>query len=114
MPNRNRWYAELAGTILLWVEEVQDNLPFTWEGHAIRRPQKVAGHTFEFYPDRFLDRSKESAIENLNVTVRQAPQFQEYRHRLGELRWKECDLSEEDWEKQVARFISEGRMEESV
>ena len=66
----------------------------------------------EFCPDSFLDKSKESAIENAKLTVRQAPQFKEYGHRLGELRWKDCTLSEEDWEKQVARFIDTGRMEE--
>ena len=39
MPNRKRWYAELAGTILLWAEEVPENPP--WEAFILRRPRMM-------------------------------------------------------------------------
>jgi hypothetical protein len=113
MTARKRWYAELAGTILLWVQEnpLKDP-PFTWEGHVIRRPQKAGNETWEFDPDSFWHTSKESAIKDTELTVRQGKPFREYGHRLNELLWRECDLSEEDWDKLIARFIAEGRIEE--
>jgi len=112
MSNQKRWYAELAGSILVWIKEVPADPPFAWEVRLIRRPEKIGGETLEYYPDGFQDKSKESAIQNAELTIRQAPQFKDYGHRVNELRWKECDLSEEAWQQQVARFISEGRMEE--
>ncbi len=111
MPNRKRLYGELAGTILVWIEEMPADPPFHWEARLIRRPGKIGGTTLEYRPDGFQDKSKESAIQNVELTIQQAPQFKDYGHRVNELRWMECDLSEEAWQQQVARFISEGKME---
>ena|ERR1039457_1658407 len=47
MPNRKRWYAELAGTFLLWVEGVPDN-PF-WRALARKR-----GEDFQFLLGRWV------------------------------------------------------------
>ncbi len=85
--------------------------PFLWEARLIRRPEKIGGTTLEYRPDGFQDKSKESAIQNVELTIQQAPQFKDYRCRVNELRWMECDLSDEAWQQQVARFISEGKME---
>ena len=119
MPNRKRWYAELAGTILLWVEEEPDNPPFPWRGFILRRPQKAVFEgpggpvklTLQHKGDSFLDKSEKSAMENAERSVRNDRASHDYAHRLGELKWREWELSEEEWEKQSKRFYAEGRME---
>lgn len=109
MGNRKRWYAELAGTILVWVEEWSTNdPPFTWKAYLIRRPLKIGEQICEFCPDQFDDKSKESAIGNVSLTIRNASQFREYAHCLDGLRWYECDLPEEEWNSQVRHFIASG------
>lgn len=112
MQDRKRWYAELANTFLLWVEEVPENPP--WRGHVLRRPWMVPIETPDGFVQRptqpwfdsFVARSERIAKEASVVTV--ANCFAEYKHRLGELTWREWGSSDEDWEERCKRFITEG------
>ena len=108
---RKRVYAELAGTILLWGEEMPDNPPFTWNGYAMRRPVMIGQETVQFRDECFKGKSEESVVEYLKLTLQNDAQFREYAHRLRELRWKECEASDDDWEKRVQGFIAEGQIE---
>lgn len=115
MPIRKRWYAELAGTILLWVEEAPDhpnNPPFAWQGTVVRRPLELEDRTIRFDPDRFFERrSAEDAMKSAEITVVNSPSLCEYAHRLGELKWREWGLSDQEWEEWKARFMIDGRTE---
>jgi len=117
MPNRKRWYAELAGTILLWVEEAPDHPnspPFAWQGTVVRRPLalRIDGpedHTIPFDPDPFFEKSAKAAMDGAEKTVINSPFLCEYAHRLGELKWREWELSDQEWEEWKARFMIDGR-----
>ena len=54
MSNQKRWYAELAGSILVWIKEVPADPPFAWEVRLIRRPEKIGGETFDWGPHDIL------------------------------------------------------------
>lgn len=112
MPNRKRWFAELAGTFLLWVEEVAENPP--WEAFILRRSrmgvvENAAGQLFTVQiletPESFVARSEGIAMDAAETTIRNDRRYQEYAHRLGEMKWQECDVSDEDWQERCARFL---------
>lgn len=111
MPNRKRWYAELAGTILLWVEEEPDNPVYPWRGYVLRRPQVLesAEGPVQLAPplgDTFTEKSERAAIESVESTIQNHRAFQEYGHRVKELNWKQWELSEEDWKKHCKSFVA--------
>ena len=115
MPNRKRSYAELAGTILLWVQEETTELPFTWTGHVLRRQRYFdAPDTPGPLLDCFRDTSEETARSKTVRTVEGSLVLSEYAHRLGELTWMTCNESEADWGKRVREFLATGRMEASA
>lgn len=121
MANRKRWYAELAGTILLWVEEAPENPnnpPFAWRGTVLRRPLKLQldgpeTRTIQFSLDAFFERSAKTAMEGAEKGVSNSPSpfLREYAHRIGELKWREWEGSDEEWDAWKARFMADGRTE---
>jgi len=117
MSDRKLWYSELASTILLWVEEVPNHLkdaPDSWKGTVQRRPMGPLikdGPPIEVKPQVFSASTAEAAMRSAEITVRNAPFYSEYAHRLGELNWKQWTGSDEEWEAWKARFIISGRTE---
>lgn len=116
MPNRKRWYAELAGTILLSVEEVQDNPP--WKAYILRRPRLggVGSTEGEFIPfqtpatrESLIARSEVIAMEAAETTIRNNPEYKDYAHRLGEVNWQECEVLDEAWQERCAKFVQASR-----
>jgi hypothetical protein len=116
----NLWYAELAGTILMWVEEVPDdplNPPFSWQGTMLRRPLSVAlaseDRIFEFIPDVFREKTLDAAMEGATKAIlnSDSPFINEYAHRVGELHWTQWKLSDQEWEQWKTRFMTDGRTE---
>jgi hypothetical protein len=112
MPNRKRWYAELAGTFLLWVEEVPDNPP--WKAYILRRPRLgavefPAGKFIEFQisPTResFIARDENIAMESAETTIRNDPDYRDYAHRVGEMKWQKSEVSDEEWQERCAKFV---------
>jgi hypothetical protein len=109
MPNRNRWHAEVARTFLLWVEETTDDPP--WTGHVLRRPWKFAietpngpeMHTTRPWQDSFVARNEAIAKDGAITTVRNC--FPEYAHRLDEANWVQFEISDEEWNQRIQRFI---------
>jgi hypothetical protein len=90
------------------VEEVSDNPP--WVGHILRRPWKVALETPEGLESRttlpwyenFPARTEAIAKDSAALTVRNG--FGDYAHRVGELQWKEFNLTEEEWKAEHDSF----------
>ena len=116
MPNRKRWYAELAGTILMWVEEVSDNPP--WEAFILRRPMAGAmvNPEGELVPvqipatrESFVARNESIAMDACETTIRNGPTYSEYAHRLPEVKWQECEVSDDEWKARCAGFIAGAR-----
>jgi hypothetical protein len=116
MPNRKRWYAELAGTFLLWVEQVPDNPP--WKAYILHRfqagaIQNLAGESVKIQilatRESFMARSESVAMDSAETTIRNDPDYREYAHRLGEMKWRECEISDEEWNVRCAQFVYEAR-----
>jgi hypothetical protein len=113
MPNRKRWYAELAGTILMWAEEVDDNPP--WNAYILRRPMAGAMATpeGELVPvqipatrESFVARDERIAMDACETTIKHDPAYSEYAPRLPELNWQECEVSDDEWNARCARFVA--------
>ena len=50
-------------------------------------------------------------MKSAEITVVNSPSLCEYAHRLGELKWREWGLSDQEWEEWKARFMIDGRTE---
>lgn len=122
MQNRSRWYAELAGTILLWVEEVPDhpnNPPFGWRGTVLRRSlvlaldgpedQRIVRFTPDEFYEKFLETAKAGAVQG--VTNSPSKFINAYGGRIGEIEWREWAGSDQDWENWKDRFMDSGQTE---
>ncbi len=106
MPNRTRWYCDIAGVFLLWVEEVVPADPnrAPWQGRVLRRGGPVQVEIPEGPPlrsrlpwdDPFPTWSKAAAIDAAENTVRNY--FPAYANRAKNPKWIECHVSDEDWE----------------
>lgn len=100
MAHGIRWYGEIAGLFLLWVEEVPDNPP--WVGHVLRRPRKFVIPKEPSY-ERFAARTDTAAKNDAALTVRN--KFPDYAHRVGELEWKQFNLTNEEWDAIYNDFV---------
>jgi hypothetical protein len=119
MPSRKRWYKEVAGVFLLWVEEASknasDNPPFTWIGTVLRQPTLHGEFRFIREPlwDMFKAESEAKAMEYAELTISGHMIFREYAHRVRESQWTQSTCTEEEWERKLKRFsIGEGWEEE--
>jgi hypothetical protein len=57
--------------------------------------------------DPFPATSETAAKKDAENTIRNNPFFRDYAGRVGELQWKESELSEEEWEEKRNRFIAQ-------
>ena len=111
--NRTRWYCDIAGVFLLWVEEVVPADPnrAPWQGRVLRRggpvrveipegpPLRSRGLTWD---DPFPARSKAAAIDAAENTIRNY--FPDYANRVKDPKWIESHVSDEDWETACSGF----------
>src|SRR5882672_4582117 len=111
MATRKRWFAELAGTFLLCAEEVAENPP--WKAYILRRPllgvtEDSAGNLIECQipavkGHNFIARSEKIAMDAAETTIRNS--YRNYAHRLGEMKWQERNVSDQEWDERCAQFI---------
>lgn len=113
MPNRKRYYAELAGTILMWAEDGHGNPP--WKAFIQRRPiaammpnaeGEMVPVEISATPESFVTRTEKLAMDLAVTTIRQDPKYQDYAHRWEEIEWHECDVPDDEWDARCARFIA--------
>ena len=116
MPNRKRWYAELAGTFLMWAEHVDENPP--WRAFILRRPSvgALVNSEGELVPvqipatsENFIARNEQIAMDGCEATIRNVRAYSEYAHRLPELKWQECEVSDDEWNARCAQFVTGAR-----
>jgi hypothetical protein len=101
MAHRIRWCARFAGTFLPWVDKTDTNPSHPWTGHVLSR------HPFKPCDENYPCPNEEVAKEAVENTIRNG--FAGYAHRLEkELKWEACDLSDDEWEQERARFIESG------
>jgi hypothetical protein len=113
MLNRKRWYTEVAGVFLLWVEEVAPDVPDgpPWKGNAVRRLWRKFLETQEGMPQEYMEpweshfkaRSKTIAMDSAVKTIRNC--FRDYVDKPESLVWIESEVSDEEWAVACNRFI---------
>lgn len=111
MVSRTRWFAEIANIFLLWAEEWPDNNP-PWKAYIQFGPRttfakNTAGDFIEVKihsRETFVARSKQIALDAIETTIRNSSEYQGYAHRLADIKWQQCDVSDEDWGLQRERF----------
>ena len=113
MPNQKRWYAQVAGVFLLWVEEVVPDDPDgpPWKGNVLRRFQNVLIETPEgpregkelWQSGPFFARSKKIAMDSAVETIGNS--FADYKNFLKSPLWAESEVSEEKWDAACYRFV---------
>lgn len=56
--------------------------------------------------ESFVARDERIAMDACETTIRYDPAYSEYAHRLPELKWQECEVSDDEWKAQSARFVA--------
>jgi len=85
-----------------------------WKGSILRRPH--AGVTLNSdgnlttiqipaTGESFVAREATIAMEAAETTIQNTPDYHGYAHRLGEMKWQECSVSEDEWNARCVQFL---------
>jgi hypothetical protein len=103
MKTSNHWFARVAATFILRVEQIDDSSVWiAWVLHDTVRTNDGKVQYFAAYA--CLGESEEDAKDKAENMLRE--KWGEFKQRLNKITWEKSDVSDETWENGLKRFLS--------